>query len=363
MKRMAERPPERGDAPVPGIEVREAVRARALALGFEAAGFAAAAPGESDGVNLAAFLSGGRHGDMTWLADTFDRRVDPKVLWPEAQSVIVLGASYAPAEDPRRALSAADRGAVSVYARNRDYHDVVKGRAKQLARWIAEIWGAGVKVFVDTAPVMEKPLAARAGIGWQGKHTNLVSRSQGSWLFLAEVFTTLDLPPDTPATDLCGGCNRCREACPTDALAEPYRMNATRCIAYLTIEHKGDIAEDLRPALGNRVYGCDDCLAACPWNKFAAPSRDEAFRDRAELRLPRLADLADLDDKGFREVFAGTPIKRTGRDRLLRNVLIAMGNSGDRALLPAVRARLADGSPLVREAARWAAARLSEGLA
>ena len=356
---MVERPPARGDAPVLGIEAREAVRARALALGFDAAGFAAAVSGEADGVNLAAFLSGGRHGDMTWLADTYARRADPRVLWPEARSVIVLGASYAPPEDPRRALGAVDRGVVSVYARNRDYHDVVKGRAKQLARWIAETWGAAVKVFVDTAPVMEKPLAARAGIGWQGKHTNLVSRRQGSWLFLAEVFTTLELPADTPATDLCGDCNRCREACPTDALAEPYRMNATRCIAYLTIEHKGDIAEDLRPTLGNRVYGCDDCLAACPWNKFAVPSGDDAFRARAELRLPRLADLADLDDPAFREVFAGTPIKRTGRHRLLRNVLIAMGNSGDRSLLPAVQARLADESPLVREAARWAVSRLS----
>ena len=240
-------------------------------------GFAPAVAAESDRMNLARFLSTGRHGDMAWMAETFDRRADPKVLWPEARSVIVLGANYGPAEDPLASVGHRARGTISVYARNRDYHDVVKKRTRQLARGIAETWACDVKIFVDTAPVMEKPLAARAGIGWQGKHTNLVSRRFGSWLFLAEVFTTLDLPPDAPEADLCGNCNRCREACPTDALAEPYRMDATRCIAYQTIENKGPIPEDLRPALGNRIYGCDDCLAVCPWNKFASPTREEAF--------------------------------------------------------------------------------------
>ncbi len=340
-------------------ESKQAIRRQALALGFDAVGFASAAAPESDKVNLADFLSAGRHGDMAWMAETFERRSDPRVLWPAARSVIVLGANYGPAADPLASLEHPRRGTVSVYARHRDYHDVVKKRTKQLARGMVERWGCEVKVFVDTAPVMEKPLAARAGIGWQGKHTNLVSREFGSWLFLAEVFTTLDLPPDTPATDLCGNCNRCRDACPTDALAEPYRIDATRCIAYQTIENKGSVPEDLRLALGNRIYGCDDCLAVCPWNKFASPTREEAFRPRAELAAPRLEDLAALDDTAFREVFAGTPIKRTGRDRLLRNVLIAMGNSGDRNFLPVIEMRFSDDSALVREAAQWAHGKLS----
>jgi len=341
-------------------EVKEAIRRMAFDAGFDAAGVTAAAAPESDKVNLAGFLAGGRHGDMTWMADTYARRSDPRTLWPEARSVIALGANYGPGGDPRIAAAAPGRGAISVYARNRDYHDVVKKRVKKLAREIAGTWDCGVKVFVDTAPVMEKPLASRAGIGWQGKHTNLVSRDFGSWLFLAEVFTDLELPPDTPALDLCGSCTRCRDACPTDALAEPYKMNAPRCIAYLTIEHKGDIPEGLRPAVGNRVYGCDDCLAVCPWNKFAAPTAEDAFHARPELAAPRLADLADLDDAAFREVFAGTPIKRTGRDRLLRNVLIAIGNTGDPAFLETVEKRLTDDSPLVRRAAEWARLRLTE---
>ena len=340
-------------------EAKQAIRRRAQELGFDAVGFTRATASESDKVNLADFLSAGRHGDMDWMAETFERRSDPGVLWPVARSVIVLGANYGPAADPLSSLDHPQRGTVSVYARNRDYHDVVKKRIKQLARWMVECWGGEVKVFVDTAPVMEKPLAARAGIGWQGKHTNLVSRDFGSWLFLAEIFTTLDLPPDTPAVDLCGNCNRCRDACPTDALAEPYRMDATRCIAYQTIENKGHIPEDLRPALGNRIYGCDDCLAVCPWNKFASPTREEAFRPRAELAAPSLEDLAALDDTAFREVFAGTPIKRTGRDRLLRNVLIAMGNSGNEKFLAAIERRFSDNSALVREAARWAHRKLS----
>ena len=355
-ERRAERPAAPG---APDFAAKEAIRARAFEMGFDAAGFAKAGAPPADGANLAAFLGGGRHGDMTWLAETFARRADPQALWPEARTVIALGVNYGPAEDPRALQGRADRGAVSVYARNRDYHDVIKKRVKRLARWIVETRGGEVKVFVDTAPVMEKPLAARAGIGWQGKHTNLVSRTFGSWLFLAEVFTTLALPPDAPETDLCGSCNRCAEACPTDALAEPYRMNAARCLSYVTIEHKGAIAADLRPALGNRIYGCDDCLAACPWNKFSRPTAEAAFQARPDLDAPRLAELAGLDDAAFRRVFAGTPIKRTGRDRLLRNVLIAIGNSGDAALLSVVRPRLEDESPLVREAAQWAFGRLS----
>ncbi|MBE0532540.1 MAG: tRNA epoxyqueuosine(34) reductase QueG [Rhodospirillales bacterium] len=344
----------------PDFAAKEAIRGKAFEMGFDAAGFARAGAPPADGANLAAFLDGGRHGDMTWLADTFARRADPRALWPEARTVIALGVNYGPAEDPRALQGRADRGAISVYARNRDYHDVVKKRVKRLARWIVETRGGEVKVFVDTAPVMEKPLAARAGIGWQGKHTNLVSRAFGSWLFLAEVFTTLTLPPDAPETDLCGSCNRCAEACPTDALAEPYRMNATRCISYVTIEHKGPIEADLRPALGNRIYGCDDCLAACPWNKFSRPTAEAAFQARPDLKAPSLADLAGLDDVAFRQAFAGTPIKRTGRDRLLRNVLIAIGNSGDAGMLSVVRQRMADSSALVREAAQWAFDRLSD---
>ncbi len=338
---------------------KDAIRRKAFAMGFDAAGFTAAASPESDRIDLARFLADGRHGDMTWLADTYARRADPQALWPEARSVIALGANYGPEEDPLGVLRLKNRGAISVYARNRDYHDVLKKRVKRLARWIAAEWECEVKVFVDTAPVMEKPLAARAGIGWQGKHTNLVSRHFGSWLFLAEVFTTLDLPPDRAETDLCGSCNRCREACPTDALPEPYRIDARRCISYLTIEHKDDIPEPLRSRMGNRIYGCDDCLAVCPWNKFARPTEEDAFRPREGASAPDLAELAALDDAAFRRIFAGTPIKRTGRDRLLRNVLIAIGNSGDAGLAEAARQRLDDASPLVREAARWAFARLT----
>ena len=335
------------------------IRREAFALGFDAAGFTTATSPESDRIDLARFLAEGRHGDMTWLADTHARRADPIVLWPEARSAIALGANYGPEDDPLEVLRRRDRGAISVYARNRDYHDILKKRVKRLARWIAAEWNCEVKVFVDTAPVMEKPLAMRAGIGWQGKHTNLVSRHFGSWLFLAEVFTTLDLPADRPETDLCGSCNRCREACPTDALPEPYRIDARRCISYLTIEHKDDIPEALRPQMGNRIYGCDDCLAVCPWNKFSRPTEEDAFRARDGASAPELAELVELDEGAFRQVFAGTPIKRTGRDRLLRNVLIAIGNSGDAGLLSAARRRLDDTSLLVREAARWAVSRLT----
>ena len=340
-------------------DIKTRIRVEGFAMGFDAVGFAAASAPERDGVNLAAFLTAGHHGDMTWMAETEARRRDPRALWPEAKTVIALGANYGPESDPLTVLDHKDRAAISVYARNRDYHDVVKKRVKRLARWMAGTWDCDVKVFVDTAPVMEKPLAARAGIGWQGKHTNLVSRDFGSWLFLAEIFTTLPIEPDAPETDLCGNCTRCMDACPTDALETPYEMKATRCIAYLTIEHKGDIAEELRGPMGNRVYGCDDCLAVCPLNKFARPTAEAAFRDRAELVAPKLSDLAALEHAAFREVFRGTPVKRTGRDRVLRNVLIAMGNSGDAGLLPRIAELTDDASPLVRGAARWARDRLS----
>jgi epoxyqueuosine reductase len=295
---------------------------------------------------------------MGWLAARAEQRAAPRRLWPEARSVVVCGLSYAPSDDPLAALEAHDRGAISVYARNRDYHDVLKKKLRDLAGWIHARSGAAVKLFVDTAPVMEKPIAARAGLGWQGKHTNLVSRRHGSWLFLGEVYAALDLPADAAEDDHCGACRRCLDACPTAAFPAPYRLDARRCISYLTIEHKGPIARELRPLMGNRIYGCDDCLAVCPWNKFARPHATPALAARAELTAPRLAELAQLDDAGFRALFAGSPIKRTGRDRFVRNVLIALGNSGERALAPVAERLLDDGSPLVRGAAVWALERL-----
>jgi len=335
-----------------------ALRDRAAALGFEAVGIAPAAAPPEAAARLGAFLAAGHHGGMDWMADAADRRADPRVLWPEARSIVMLGASYAPDQDPMALLAARGRGVVSAYARRRDYHDVVKGRLKQLAGWMVARLGGAVKVFVDTAPVMEKPLAAAAGIGWQGKHTNLVSPAHGSWLFLGAVFTTLELEPGEPHADRCGSCTRCLDICPTGAFPAPYRLDARRCIAYLTIEHKGHIAPEFRAAIGNRVFGCDDCLAVCPWNKFAQVSRDAALAPRAGLAAPDLAMLAALDEPGFRALFAGTPVKRTGRDRFLRNVLVAIGNSGDPALADAAQARLADASPLVRAMAVWALSRL-----
>ncbi len=340
---------------------KAAIRDQALALGFDAVGFAAPRLAEGARADLAAYLARGYHGDMGWLADKAERRGDPVVLWPEARSVVVLGLDYGPAEDPRRLQEARERGAISVYARGRDYHIVLKKRLKALARWLTEDFDCEVKVFVDTAPVMEKPLAQAAGLGWQGKHTNLVARGRGSWLFLGEVFTTLALAPDQAETDHCGSCRRCLDACPTNAFPAPYRLDARRCISYLTIEHKGHIAPEFRAAMGNRIYGCDDCLAVCPWNKFARRTTEPALLPRAELTAPRLAELARLDDAGFRELFAGTAIKRTGRDRFLRNVLIALGNSRDPAQAEVAEARLGDAAPLVRAMAVWALGRLADG--
>ena len=298
---------------------------------------------------------------MGWMADTAERRGAPKRLWPEVRSVVMLGMNYGPEGDPLASLAQADRGTISVYARHRDYHDVVKGKLKLLAGWLgtaARPLDAAVKVFVDTAPVMEKPLAAASGLGWQGKHTNLVSRDFGSWLFLGSIFTTLALPPDPAAHDRCGSCRVCQDVCPTAAFPEPYRLDARRCISYLTIEHPGPIDRALRPLMGNRIYGCDDCLAVCPWNKFAETAREQKLQARHDLAAPRLADLAGLDDPGFRALFAGGPIKRIGHARFLRNVLIAIGNSADARLAETARARLAHPDPTVRGTAVWAINRL-----
>jgi epoxyqueuosine reductase len=303
---------------------------------------------------LAEFLAQGRHGDMDWLADRPERRSDPRVLWPDVRAVVMLGVNYGPDHDPIAATREPGRAAISVYAKGDDYHDVIKKRLKALARWLAATAGGDVKVFVDTAAVMEKPLAAAAGLGWQGKHTNLVSREFGSWLFLGALFTTLDLPPDEAAPDRCGSCRACLDICPTAAFPAPYRLDARRCISYLTIEHKGPIPHDLRPLIGNRIYGCDDCLAVCPWNKFARQGRDAKLGARAELRAPPLAELARLDDAGFRRLFARTAVKRTGRDRFVRNVLIAIGNSGDPGLAPSAVQLLDDPAAIVRGAAVWA---------
>jgi len=337
---------------------RPLIRDRALSLGFDAVGFCAAELGSEARERLAAFLAAGQHGDMGWLAARAGQRSHPRALWKEARSVIALGLSYAPDADPLATLRQPDRGTISVYARNRDYHDVVKGMLKHLAQFIVGRFGPGVKVFVDTAPVMEKPLAERAGIGWQGKHTNLVSRAHGSWLFLGEIYTTLEITPDEPHAHRCGSCTRCLSACPTDAFPAPYRLDATRCISYLTIEHVGPIPHALRPLMGNRIYGCDDCLAVCPWNRFARASPHPKLRAREDLTAPRLSALAALDDAGFRAMFSGSPVKRIGRNRFVRNVLIAIGNSGDPSLRPTAERLQSDPDPVVAEAAAWADARL-----
>ena len=339
------------------VDAKGLIRDRALALGFDAVGFGPATLGPEARDRLAAFLAAGQHGEMGWMESRAEQRASPDALWPEARSVIALGVSYAPEGDPLATLARTDRGNISVYARNRDYHDVVKGMLKQLGGWLVGRFGPEIKVFVDTAPVMEKPVAQTAGLGWQGKHTNLVSRGFGSWLFLGEIMTTLALEADAPGVDRCGSCTRCLAACPTGAFPAPYRLDATRCISYLTIEHPGPIPEALRPAIGNRIYGCDDCLAVCPWNRFAAGAH-EKLRARPDLTAPALAELAALDEAGFRTLFAGGPIKRIGRNRFVRNVLIAIGNSGDPALRPTAASLCDDPDPVVADAARWAVARL-----
>ncbi|PWC41170.1 tRNA epoxyqueuosine(34) reductase QueG [Azospirillum sp. TSO22-1] len=340
-------------------DIRAGIRARARSLGFDPVGFTAAALDDGARAGLAGYLEAGHHGSMAWMEEKRERREDPRGLWPEARSVVVLGTSYAPGFDPLEKLEHKDRGVISAYALNRDYHDLIKGRLKQLAQWMVSRFGGEVKVFVDTAPVLEKPLAARTSVGWQGKHTVLVSRTHGSWLFLGEIYTTLELPPDEPHQDRCGTCRRCQDVCPTDAFPAPYRLDARRCISYLTIEHKGPIPEEFREAIGNRIYGCDDCLAVCPWNRFAVASKEAAFQPRAELTAPRLAELAKLDDAGFRALFSASPVKRIGRDRFVRNVLIALGNSGDPAQAETARGLLDDPDEAVRDAAKWAVGQLS----
>ncbi len=304
------------------------------------------------------FIADGAHGDMAWMETTAARRGAPNALWPEVRSVIMLGMNYGPDENPLEILAKHDRAAISVYAKGDDYHELIKTRLKVIARWLVARAGGDVKVFVDTAAVMEKPLAASAGLGWQGKHTNLVSRDFGSWLFLGSIFSTLDLPPDAREADSCGTCRACLDVCPTAAFPEPYRLDARRCISYLTIEHKGPIPRDLRPLMGNRIYGCDDCLSVCPWNKFAEQGREAKLAARDTLRAPKLADLARLDDAQFRALFSKTSIKRTGRDRFVRNVLYAIGNSGDVTLAAEAERLLNDTSPMVRGAAVWALQRL-----
>nr|WP_321250162.1 tRNA epoxyqueuosine(34) reductase QueG [uncultured Ruegeria sp.] len=308
---------------------------------------------------LEAFLRAGYHGQMGWMTERTHWRGDPAVLWPEARSVIMLAESYAPEHDPTEILNYPEKAAISVYAQNKDYHDLVKKRLKRLARWLIAEAGGDVKVFVDTAPVPEKGLGQAAGLGWQGKHTNLVSRDWGNWAFIGSVFTTLDLPADPAEIDRCGSCRACLDSCPTDAFPAPYLLDARRCISYLTIEHKGPVEEELRGKLGNRIYGCDDCLAACPWNKFAVAASDIRYAARDDLKAPALTDLVALDDAAFREKFSGSPIKRIGRDRFVRNVLYAIGNSGNAELCSAAQALTDDPDPAVADAARWAVKRLS----
>jgi epoxyqueuosine reductase len=343
----------------PPSDIKPALAKAAAALGFDA--MAVAGPGLAPRAQqgLMEFLAEGFHGDMDWLAARPERRCDPRILWPDVRSIVMLGVNYGPDDDPIAITQKPGLAAISVYAKGDDYHDVIKKRLKALARWLIAQAGGDAKVFVDTAAVMEKPLAAAAGLGWQGKHTNLVSREFGSWLFLGALFTTLELPPDPAEPDRCGVCRDCLDVCPTAAFPAPYRLDARRCISYLTIEHKGPIPRNLRPLMGNRIYGCDDCLAVCPWNKFARQGHDAKLSARAELRAPPLAELARLDDAEFRRLFAKTAIKRTGRDRFVRNVLIAIGNSGDPALTACAERLLDDPAAIVRGAAVWALGRLA----
>jgi len=336
------------------------VKAEAQALGFDLCRITRPDSIPEAKERLGEVIDANRHGTMEWMAETRERRGDPRTLWSDVQSVVVFALNYGPEEDPRGILEKPDKAAISVYARNRDYHDIIKGRLKEIATRFAARAGEDVKVFVDTAPVMEKPLAAAAGLGWQGKHTNLVSRAHGSWLFLGSMFTTADLLIDAPEIDHCGSCRACLDACPTAAFPAPYQIDARRCISYLTIEHKGPIDPAIRPLIGNRIYGCDDCLAACPWNKFASAASEIKLKAREDLQEPDIAALLSLDDPSFRSFFSGSPVKRIGRDRFVRNVLIAAGNSGDRRFLDACLALSADASPVVRAMAIWALSRLME---
>ena len=338
-------------------DLKDRLRDMALAEGFVAMGVCRPDAIPQAAGRLAGFVAAGWHGQMGWMADRMAWRGDPAALWPAARSVVMLAESYAPETDPLAALAARDRGAVSVYAQGKDYHDLVKRRLKRVGRWLLDQAGGEIKVFVDTAPVMEKPLAQAAGLGWQGKHTNLLGRDFGNWVFLGAIFTTLDLPPDAPEAGHCGSCTACLDICPTQAFPAPYQLDARRCISYLTIEHKGPVDEALRPLLGNRIYGCDDCLAVCPWNKFAVAARDIGYQPK--VGAPLLAELAGLDDAGFRARFAGSPVKRIGRDRFVRNVLYAIGNSGLAGLAPVAAELVADPDAAVADAARWALARLS----
>jgi epoxyqueuosine reductase len=357
---MAVEPVSGGSKDAAFAEVKPAIRAKARELGFDAIGFTSATGSAQDREHLAMFIADGRHGDMAWMATTADRRADPQALWPEARSLIAVGLNYGPAEDPMIQVRRRERAAISVYAQGRDYHKVLKSRLKRLGIWLAGTYACGVKVFVDTAPLMEKPAAMRAGLGWIGKHTNLVSREFGSWLFLGEMLTSLSIPPDPPEVDHCGRCDRCIQACPTGALEEPWGIDPRRCISYLTIEHKGPIDAELMARMGNRVYGCDDCLAACPWTKFTKRAKEADLRPRASMAGPRLAELARLDEAAFRALTTGSAARRTGRDRFVRNVLIAIGNSQDERLAPLAAERLTDASLLVRQAASWALKRLAQ---
>jgi epoxyqueuosine reductase len=340
--------------------LEERLKAEAARLGFADCRIARADAIPQAAEHLRAWLDNGCHGEMAWMEARADQRGSPKALWDEVRTVVMLAMSYAPAHDPLTLAANPDTGRISVYAQGQDYHDIVKRALKALGQWLGKEIGAPLKVFVDTAPVMEKPLAAAAGLGWQGKHTNLVSRAGGSWLFLGAIYYAFDLAPDAPEVDHCGSCDACQRACPTDAFPAPYRLDARRCISYLTIEHKGPIPHELRPGIGNRIYGCDDCLAVCPWNKFAqAAATNRAFLPRAELVAPKLADLLDLDDAGFRAVFAGSPIKRIGRDRMVRNAAIAAGNSGDTSFVPTLRKLAQDADGVVADAAQWALERLT----
>jgi epoxyqueuosine reductase len=334
------------------------IRAEALRLGFAACRFTPIADAWPASAHLAEFIAAGRHGDLGWLADTAERRAHPRAMWADARSAIVLGMNYGPDHDPLAVLSEPTKGAISVYAQGDDYHELIKGRLKTLARWLQGRFGGELKVFVDTAPLLEKPLAEQAGLGWQGKHTNLVSKDFGSWLFLGSILTTLALAPDGAEAGGCGSCHACLDICPTKAFPAPYQLDARRCISYLTIELKGPIPREFREALGNRIYGCDDCLAVCPWNKFAAVAAEQKLQAREALRAPSLAELSRLDDAQFRALFSKSPVKRIGRERFLRNVLYAIGNSGDAGLAAEADRLLGDPAPLVRGAAAWALGRL-----